>query len=375
MPSLNVLGFGTVDYEERAEGSPTFSYSSGASRAERTFRVPWAKKDAFVRGMLGFPRIKNTKPGQPDNIAYVSRALPQPFPGVKDPNGDEEWLYATAVTRLEGAGPLGTLDDSGVTEYEYAIVTVQYESLTYKLMTDEELDEAALGPGFPDESYLLRYVTRVTKPSAEYVTLPRGAMRWYLPEDPDYVAGAAADRAASRAGAARTAKMPSVDFANARLVPSTEIVYTWHQVPFIPKAIEAGTKTYVGCVNKNAFGDQHRNYAPGTLLLLSAELKPYRTGAGAFVHDIAYRVKYFEPEPGRGHNYFLRYDLKRGTLAYTKLTSGIDNDEVKVSNPSAAGAGPYTREYPPGAAPDVSRSLYPYVDFDDLFRFYKGDGT
>lgn len=347
MPTLRIDGVGTVDYDEVPEGSPSYTLANGTSRVDRTFRVAWNKRELFCKGMIGFPRIANTAPGTAENFAYVSRVLPQAFPGFRDPTGSEEWLYATAISRLVGVGPTGGYDAEGVADYRFAMITVQYESLTYKLLTDDELQASNATTDYPDESYMLRFITRVTKPSAEYITLPRGVMYWYLPKEPG-------------------GTMPKVDFANARIVPSMEVVYTWHQVPFVPPAV----RTHIGSVNSTDFGDRERNYRPGTLLLLAVELKPYRTAVGAFVHDITYRMKYFEPEPGRGHNFFLRYNGVRETLAYTKLTSKQENDSLAISFPSipsdpSCQNGPYEQVYPAGN----SRGVYPYADFDDLFKF------
>jgi len=350
MPQIEVPGQGVATYSEIPEGSPVYTLANGTTRVDRTFRVDWDKRELFCRGVLGFPKIKNTKddPDAADNVAYITRFNPQAMPNFKDPTGSENWLYAVGVSRMVGAGPRGVYDDSGVARYQYALVTVQYESLTYKVLEDDELIATAESAGYPnvlpiaDESTLLRYVTRVTKPSAEYITLPRGIMYWFLP------------------GAS---PMPKVDFANARLVPSQEITYTWHQVPFQP----AAATSHIGSVNLLPFRDSNKTYNPGTLLLLSAEMKPYRTAVGAFVNDVTYRMKYFEPQPGRGHNFFLRYNKSTSSLSYVKLTSREANDSLAIGTSpeelDAPGTGPYTASQGPGA----STGVYPYKDFRELF--------
>lgn len=394
MPQISVPNnIGTVSYDEMAETSPQYQFAAGASRVERTYRIRWEDRNRFVPAILGFPYIVNNTSFSENDFerAYISRWLPDIIKEITDPSaGGEQWLYASSITRMQGMGAIGTYDSLGVAQYKFASVTVAYEPRTYKIISDEDMalfatndvwnnNDGSFNVLFaqPFEADLRRYVTKMQKPSAEFIALPRGSMWWFEPVN----FNADGTRIVTPLPGLRSAaKGARVDFATARLVPSTEITYVWHEVPFLPDALNQG---YVGSVNYTDFVDDDRDitYPAGTLLLLSSEIKPYRTAAGAFVNDITYRMKYFEPIPKRGHNFFLRYYNSTSDLFYTKLTSTGNNDGLGVisdgltnspyQNPSAAML-PKTTGVTPNAP---GKGLYPYKEFRYLFCFHNPNPT
>jgi|SRR5581483_11680633 len=298
-------------YEEVIRGvhSPEYSLVAGASRVRRTVDVAWDNRTDAVRCFLGFPRVMPYGPLATNR--YITRALPDYMRDFKN-NHDGPYLWATQIEKIEGIGPLGTYDVTGVAEYEKARLTVIYEAVSHGIFEDRH-PKVVGATGFPDESKLFRYVTIAFKPSAEFITLPRGYYFWV-----------------AEGGEPSGNKM---DFGGSKLLPSIEIHFIWRQVPVIPTAAQ----TQVGCVNNapftiysNSDDSAQITYATGTLLLLGVDLNRYKLASGDGVFDITYRMKYFEPEAGRGHNYFLRYLSATNQLAYRRLNSKADGNENNV---------------------------------------------
>jgi hypothetical protein len=321
-----------VGYTERP-GSPQESYVNNEGKVTRVFDVRWDSRGLFYDSLLGYSQVAYNR-GQP----YVSRVPPITY---FDDQTNEPWLYATSIERVEGVGfPSSTfqrgqtlVDNNNIYQYEIARITVGYQALTYRVMDDKRmLNQATLiddvdgvtyaipaatdAYGNPDESSLLRYVSRHIQPNTEYLRLPGGQMKW-----------------ATNTSGGNT-NVSSGALGMGKIISTAEIQYTWHQVPIIPDHIYK----YVGCVNNDGYLtsqgtlldmptgpppfsdncpglDQPRNFAPGTLLLTGIELKPYRQITGHYAYDITYRMKFFSAlladgtlyNPERGHNYFLRW--------------------------------------------------------------------
>jgi hypothetical protein len=329
--------YGPVVYEEH-RGSPEEAYTNQEGKVTRTFDVYWFDRWTFCLAMLGTSVL-----GFRNSHRYVQRVAPFAYPGVFDVEntGDTEthWLYATSIERIEGLGqpranppassqlygpdmavPFGVnpIDFRGVYAYNVARITVGFQPLPYRVYDDDNLltgvsvndstteITAVDAFGNPDESKLLRYVSRHIQPNAEYLTLPGGQLYW-----PDGT--------------------PSGSLGVGKVIATSEVQFTWHQVPVIPDGIFA----QVGTVNHADFVDyapglyQSRTYAQGTLLLTGVELKPFRQVNGDYAYDITYRMKHFSAvnpatgalySPEQGHNYFLRW--KNGSdYSYEKLTT------------------------------------------------------
>lgn len=374
----------TVYAYEVADKSPVYSFSNGQARAERTFLFDWSARQAFVRGMLGYSLIRSVPGKTAPFDTYVQRQLPHFMTDILDPvknaldiadylgvigdatdypdslsTPDGTWLFASAITRLEGVEPLGFCDDvDNVPQYNYALATVQYEPLTYKVLNDfdctflngsRDVDAISVngidtleGNSGPYEFLFQRNITRTIRPTTEFLAIPVGRMKWADP-DRNYI----------------TTPPQQVNYASAVPVPFTEITWTWHQVPFVPDAVY----THVGTVNRYALQDMdlNRYYRAGTLLLLGAEIRPYRMGSGKFVVDVSYRVKHYDPfDDGRGHNHFLRYRNDVAKPHFTKLTDNGNGDVVDVANGVTIGD--------PNGEP--GRPLFRYTDFRSLFSWH-----
>lgn len=358
---MNELGeTSTLKYAEEAEGSPLYSFGHGSSVVERHYVCEWKDRILFMRGMLGYPVLRDADQNQdPYRRNYIQRQIPDCCIDFQAPNSGNEisgnWLYAMSISRLEGLEPQGYLDTNGIPVYKYARVTMLYEPVTYRIRSDAELirDNADLSArashvdasGLPYEFSLRRYVTRTQKPAVEYLTVARGRYRFVEPPGPD-------------------GERTVADFAASVLQPSLEVVYTWHQVPFVP----AAAARHIGKVNRYSFTDSTRTYQPGTMLYTACDIKPYRMASGAYVQDIQYRMV-VKANEGRfldkadekiyGHQYFLRW--KDDRLQYAKITHNGDEDEL----------GP-----PPGyggATGGGGVPIYPYFDVRELFAFQTSD--
>jgi hypothetical protein len=276
--------FRGITFIEHVPGSPIEILENDGARVTRMLDCDWTKSLSFADKLLGFPSIK-TGTG---NIKYVSRLTPAFHPDFLDAMGNP-WIYATRITKLEGIGFRDkTTDDTAV--YKTGRLTVVYESLTYEVKEDDEVQAA----GVPDESRLLRYVTILFKPYAEFLTLPVGFMRWI------------------------TADKQPVNFGLPLLIPTWQIDFIWHLIPKtnLPLAKIADAQ---GTINNAAFVTPLGTFPTGTLLLLNADLKPIRSALGDRLYDIHYHVKYKEPILGGGgdHNFFLR---RKGTAPNETLS-------------------------------------------------------
>lgn len=357
---------------EVVPGSPTYLLANGGSRAERTFLVAWDDRHRLCQALLGYSKLANVDSVERRTSTYVTRYPPHAMPDLLDPvSADRQphrqwWLYATQVTGMEGLEPLQEAELNALPSYRWARLKVLYEGLTYRILSDEQLvaesewirKSSINGVPNPDpdhayEWYIERYVTRTVKPTVEYLSLGRGKMK-YVDENKDpFPDGAAVVQA------------------------SAEVVYTWHQVPFLPR----GARQHIGKVNRDWFDPEHEShfkpqgntneefhgFAPGTLLYTSAEVRPYRTAVGTFVQDVTYRMKHmerFDTTPGgarllgRGHNYFLRWDKDNSRLRYYKVTDNGEEDEIGDPIPGQV------------KAPGTGRAVFPYADFRELFTLY-----
>lgn len=293
---------GDVKLEEHLPGSPDCNFSNaGGNRVVKKWRVLYGDLWNAVRLLLGFPRLISNGVFS----AEIRRVLPhsiKQFPVLRQ-FGETlpehgEWLYAAQV-QAQAMGPNGLFDlEFETADYEYAILTTTYEALPYDLIPDDRM----ISGGVVDESTLRRFVTKIYRPTAEYLTLPKGFFKW----------------AQSKSNPPVGDRDP-VEIGLPRLTSALEINYTWHQVPIVrneggAEITPSGLLTCLGRVNSAEFD----SFAPGTLLLVSAESKRYKLAAGYTVYDFNYKMKHFNPtdldgipadRPDNevaGHNYFLR---------------------------------------------------------------------
>lgn len=319
------------------------SYSGNNARVRVTYVVDWDLRWELCYYMLGYSEIRTDPIFGRD---YLHRTLPQGFQGTHKErfSGNEKdapptWLWASSVESIEGVNHRG-ITKQGAPLFEVAKVTIIYETLSYRLMSDEDMIKGSgydpLFPGVVDESVNLgRYVTKFVQPSAEYFSLPFGKFKW-VTTPAEYVTGA------------------QMGF----IIPSMEVVYIWHQIPKKQRnqvappsyALPTAVRKMLGSVNNAAFD----GFEKGTLLLTSVEVKPYRWIGGDYYSDITYKMKYLKqtkPRDGseyagdpRGHNWFMKMTSAREAVP--------DYEHFLISHDGT----------------NTGIKLYKELDFRELFR-------
>lgn len=379
MATLSLFG-NSVSYDE-VPGSPQEMVQGDGFKVRRTFLVEWNKRWLFVYGMLGGPYFN---PVPLLDYGWISRRLPQGYKTTASGLGGNgglpsgHWMFPLSVEGIEGLGKILSVDADGVATYEKAKVSLLYETVTWKILSDAKMKENGyVDPSFgnPDEATVQRYVTKFYQPTAEYLTLPFMGMVWseQLSTPVDL-----------------SVQPVAVPGSLGVLVPATEIMYLWRQVPGRPLALD----THIGSVNDAEFD----GYRRGTLLLTSIDLKPYRWFLGQIVWDITYKMKYFEPQtkPHRnaagniitdangipydsttdrtgtaineyyGHNHFLRYKPGGNNTPDGWLDPVYNLISHNGVRPTAGFS--VNRQMTTG------RTVYEYKDFKYLFRLQAPDG-
>lgn len=257
-----------IPYAELGTDTQKMSYIGKRFRAQRVFsEISSSLAYKFAANMIGFSTIETV-----GGVQFVTRTLPKPYP-VRSVRYDTFFLYARELLDIEHFRPSGGTRRDSIVEYgvyDQARVKIGYETLTYNLRTDQQV----LGEGGgPDDSLLLRYITRHLLPSGEYFQLPRGAHRW------------------TSDGAQHMGSL-------GRALNRADLAYTWHEVPGIPTNVYEA----VGCLNALEFD----GFAASKLYLVACEAIPYKSMAGNTVYDITYRMRWCgEEQPS--HNHFLRF--------------------------------------------------------------------
>ncbi len=340
--SLHVEGPGVaptdISYDE-VERSPTEQIAETQYRASRIFIVPWEKRWTFCAGMIGWPALKKIiNPYQRyrgvDRTYIIQRAIPQGYAALDlDPSGIT-LLYGAEIDGIKGEGRILSYDRNNVAQYKKARISIGFKTLSYKVISDVEAMKSGPSTAFStpdngvtvvkegaDESSLFRYVTIFHNSQATYTTLPFGTLRW-VQQNPEV----------------------RVNNVVGRVIDSRELVLVWHQVPTLPIAL----KSLIGTVNAYFFQSVSGNVGanPGTLLLTSVSVLPYRWFFNQRVYDITYRFKEFDAPiiPGTptkdaddqpilsrstGHNVFPHYNSKNNAIFFQQVT----NNGIQVPNP------------------------------------------
>lgn len=384
----------TVLYNE-APSSPVEGVASGSGcTATRTFVVPWSQRWQFVAGMVGWTYLKRTS-----DTWWNARVTPQSY-ALRDLDPSEaQTLYAMGVESMKGEGKVIGYDSLGTAQYLKARVNIAYRSPTYRIYSDDFLLGGGLNSPDPitgntrapllhegggvDESYLVRYVTKYRRPTAEYLTLPYGALKW-VQQNP--------------------IQTPTGSIL--RIVSSMELKYTWHRVCNVPDT----TQRTIGHLNNSQFDGCPR----GTLLLTAVETTPYRWFFNQRLWDITYTFKFFSPigssqeiknggpiqvqNPSTGLWYDLRPDSKNipvreylGHNHYLRVNPGDPNGPGVVNGGynlaptyqmlTSDGVAPYGNFDPPPQGVTFQRpgvynsnnfiglgeTIYRYTNFQDLF--------
>jgi hypothetical protein len=256
------------------------------------------------------------------------------------------WMYATAVS-VKGLGPdvqaihdqiafAEGLDPNFDAVYQQAEYTVMFSGLTHPVMNDAELLGKVPTLSWPDESSLRRYVTKGVRPSAEFLALPRGMYKW-----------------------ADAPSRPPIDYTAGRVISATEVTFTWHQVPWIPKAAYDN----IGCVNDAPMTDGTDIYPSGTLLHLATDARRYRTATGFSVFDITYKLKSFQPQQGTW-----QYTDSTGVIRDSGFNYGHNFFLHYIPNPVGGGAPILRYDLITHNGSSGGQTVYPFASFKKLFQ-------
>lgn len=364
----------SVTYYERP-GSPQESYTGDVFRARRTFDVPYPQRWVFIKFMLGTASIEGTATAN-----TIVRQKPDQYYVYYGSNGGpnygsaKSFMVATGLESIECLGQqilydsLGTGSKLQTSYYDIARIVINYESVTYRVEPLVSSQSVVV-----DEYHLSQFTTVFKQPTAEFLSLPFGAYKWV---EFDKAGKPLVD------SVSKEPKGILVAGAQGKIISASEVVVIHHKVPGIPAAI----KTHIGSVN--LFDWPEIGALKGQLLLTNVELKPYRWLEDQRLYDITFKMKFFDPEPGktnpeqpttepRGHNWFLQHfpvskntDLKLpGAIA--RVLQGSQSYKLITHNgfPPVEAYTNIASELPTGAVP--GNTVYKYKDFAELFKNYE----
>ncbi len=260
----------TIPFQELA-GSPVELYTTDGFTATRQFLVPWERREAFARWLMGTA----SEYGARDSVAYPNQSDVTPWQ-LRIVPFDDSTIEKQTMTQ-----PSGTLNS-----YDgLALITVDY-----KTTTQQDIDDG------PDAETGTRLTYRITYESIETALNPVGAF-WEN----------------------STAALTSSDTLVKR-IPQTIHILTWQQVLYPPWT---AIRLLQGCVNNTEF----LNCPAGTLLFDGVTVnKLYRgdlqDGASEFCWSLEYRLRQkiiYQNSNAYGWNHEFRSDtgvwerLKLGT--------------------------------------------------------------
>jgi hypothetical protein len=276
-------------FRERVPLSPKFSADKRMRRSTSEYYIPWGEQvrghilDQAITDFLGYsePIL------EAGVVTGIRRIIPYPHPSF--PN----YLYAESVKNIEGDVAQGK-DPQLIAKYDEAKVSLEFSSLPYKVLTDDEM----AARGYTHEATLQRYVSITCKTTGRYEKVPTASgMKWFG---------------------------TNVLFANSSsvILGEGDLSIIWHQIPIeaIPwTAINA----CMGCVDETAIGDVGGVYRfasdsymgpilqtsagrdrPKFLCLVPEFSDPYTMSNGEKAIDVNYRFKFYP----YGANYFYRWD-------------------------------------------------------------------
>jgi hypothetical protein len=339
--------FRRFTYTEHYPESHDASWVNDGTRMTRVIDVPWAQYAYAVQDILGYAQVYNTGLAEP-NAAMILRTVPWAHPDfLSDGN---QFLYATKISRVmphglpdQANGQPANVFAPGYSvmspqisnNYKFARFTIEFETLPYDIRTDNDpLVQTLVGATLiTDESRLNRYVTKLVNPSADYVSLGIGVMK--------YAGGGAAGSV--------------VQFAPGKIAVNHDFEFRWELVPkeAVPSlaidptlsATEAAVEACLGKVNQDAFA----GYPAGTLLLLAAVMTPIRSPIGRRIYTVGYRMKYFNP----GHHKIFG-PVNGTTGGWVEISS--DGTAYAIQGPN------------PGPVTPDGKHIYDVCDMTTLFK-------
>jgi len=280
------------------EGSPHVHGEIDRSYGTRYLFVPWTQAENFHVCALGWPELGTSADGGA-GYATIRRQTPWAFPLLNTFNSTNSAsrrnMYCSRSSFIGRFKPEGELpvvmfdgDPNGngtpyAARYKTAKFTLHYDTPLYDIMSDAEFANVSADL---DESTWKRYVTRMPRPQAETFSIDAGVGAFYY------------------AGIANSGKGLPIAQTIKKILMSTNLAVTWHQipenaVPFSLYSLTDPTSTSnpaidkcIGCVNDRTFN----GYPQGTLLMQAVEIRPIKSILNARLYDITYMFKYFRPQ-------------------------------------------------------------------------------
>lgn len=263
--------------------TPIESFGRDNSRAIKVIETDtWAERISAAHAILGWA----AKGGA---AGTIKRYSPMPHPDwvvqnqQQDPLGmnQEPFLYAQEISRIEGIGAPTDLNHKNTapayvggpstsSQYKKARLTVVFMMTPYRIAPSNG-DEN-------DESDWKRWVTLDYRVSGQYLTIPRGCMK--------FVSGPSAQTPAALHG-----------ISVGKTVALSDLRITWHSVPYaaVPSllvnkelAAPGALDTSLGTVNSTALN----GFPAGTLLLNGAAIRGFRHPLGGYYYDIEYALSH-----------------------------------------------------------------------------------
>src|SRR5262245_9784254 len=258
------------------DSSPSGSLTRASSRVQRIIDVldpanPESRSATVGQEVLrqaaldfvGYSERKVTG-GTP----WISRVTPAAHPLLPR-------LYCTGVQEFKGMALRGAegfpAAGSDVAIYNRWRLTLEYSTLPFKILSDEELLLVApYGAGFPDESSGLRSTSRSGEYGGKFVTIPRAMMQTWPPGN---------DRA-----------KPVME-GTPLWETEDSVVLTWYDVPETAVPWTA-LRLAVGTLNNAAFTFRGVTYPTNTLLFLNVRLIPEMDITGQHTLTLQYNFRY-----------------------------------------------------------------------------------
>lgn len=269
--------------------SPRHSLCNDRSTSRRVIDVPYLQGERFAQAVTGYSQSASfASPIDGQTYSYIKRTVP--WFAVLDTNKGVfctkcEWEgYATPTGFTNNAGAIRTLtqgtfvDGTSYPIYDSARCTLEYETPTYDILSDARLFTLQDENANPyDESPWRRFVTILPRPQGEFLAIEGANFNGY------YIA---------RVLNQDNNPFPASKSLN-KAIYKTSLTVTWHQIPqacvpfrfFNPNSPNKAINWCTGRVNDRTFN----GFPQGTLLLLSAELKPYKNPRGERIYDIVYQ--------------------------------------------------------------------------------------
>lgn len=247
-----VLNSITVPYEE-INGGRRERWDDDGFYCTRQLKCAWDDRWMLTHQLRGYTRRSS------NSIVYF---VPATYPGSTN-------IFVDAVEIEPFAGPVEGVNNK-ILDYDFAILTVCYKTITYNASTNDALRETL--------------VTESLQASAEFLTLPNRKLYWDTEQE----------------------NQLETDEAPGLLVKMFDWVYTLHQMPLI----SYDYLNAVGYINNAALTSPTLGltFPAGTLLYnapeMNREIADHETGAWELTCRFSYRREGWNYLPRAGYSTF-----------------------------------------------------------------------